>query len=1453
MKEIKSDINNKDQMPNDHLLLSISSALSNSISITDDLPRTELDSHANMAVLGKHCFVFENSGRSCDVSAFSPTIAPTSLPIVDAVIVYDCPYTFKSYLLMIRNALYVAEMQHNLIPPFLLREHGIIVNECAKLHAASPTIEDHSIFFPQEELRIPLKLSGIFSYFNHRLPDLKEIDNLQVLFLTPDSATWDPHSSHYADDEEAFLDDSGQMIFRPRKKARFLIENEDEVDNTSVYTVTAKTVQLPSYAQIDDAINANIASAVMGQMDYIEPSSSEAMNDGKSFADALSATIGSVITNKPNPDDDLFTSHAVHTHLDELEKQFSAQISSAKAGQSNSISPTFLSKIWSINESQAKGAIDSNTHLNKQSGETSLSRHFSTNDRMLRYKRITSLFFTDTFFAKGEAKSHKRGNTCMQIFVSDKGYVAVYPMKSKGQFKDCLHQFCKEIGVPETLVMDKSGEQTSTAVKRFSQHVGLTLRVLEESTQWANRAELYIGILKEAIRKDLRTSNCPLVLWDYCAERRALIHNLTPRALFQTANKTPTEATFGTQGDISNLCLFDWYDWCYYREDADHQFPHQKVLLGKVLGPSKNEGNEMAQNILNHKGNIVPRRTLRRLTVDELHNPVEIKKRLDFDEIIKSILGDAMTIPPKTSEPTVLELQDFSDPDSDETTENQPSQWLDNDPINDDGTAIFDTPVADTLINAEVILPFNNENRLARVKGRSTDINGNVIGTHDPNPFLNTTTYDVEFSDHTVKQFGANVIAQNLYSQVDQDGRSQRLLANIIDSKRDSTAVPKSDMYITTSSGQQRMRKSTIGWSLLVQWKDGSQEWIPLKLLKELYPAEVADFAVATEIDREPAFAYWIKHVLKKRNMIISAVKARIPRMTHKYGIEVPTSVAHAQEIDKRNKTSQWMDALRLEMNTILIAFDIKPEGAGPPPGYTKSSGHIIWDVKMDFTRKARWVKNGHLTRNPSTSTFAGVVSRESVRILFTYAALNGLNVWAADVKSAYLQAPTSEKHYIVCGPEFGPEREGCIAIITRALYGGKSAGSDYWKHMRACMAMLNFTSCRGDPDVWCRPATTSTGTPYYTYICLYVDDCLCIDEFPETILRKEIGKYWNLKPSSVGPPSIYLGNKVTQVTLENGVTCWSFSSSQYVQAAVTNVEKYLKLRDQSLPKKATSPFRGDYRPEVDITPELTLSDAAYYQSLIGVLRWIVELGRIDITCEVSEMASMMAMPREGHLDQLFHMFGYLKIKHNAEMVFDPSEPDIDYSVFPAQDWSHTVYDDATDDIAPDALPPRGFGFKIRAYVDADHAGNLVTRRSRTGFVILLNNAPIYWFSKRQTGIETSSFGSEFMAMKHCCEYLRGLRFKLRSMGIPVDLPCFVYGDNKSVLVNGSEPDSVLRKKSNSIAYHFVREGSASDEWRLTYVNTDDNCADMLSKSLPGGRKRKRFTSMLLHHVYDYD
>ena len=117
---------------------------------------------------------------------------------------------------------------------------------------------------------------------------------------------------------------------------------------------------------------------------------------------------------------------------------------------------------------------------------------------------------------------------------------------------------------------------------------------------------------------------------------------------------------------------------------------------------------------------------------------------------------------------------------------------------------------------------------------------------------------------------------------------------------------------------------------------------------------------------------------------------------------------------------------------------------------------------------------------------------------------------------------------------------------------------------------------------------------------------------------------------------------------------------------------------------------------------------------------------------------------------------------------------------------------------------PRGQGFVMRAKVDADHASDTVTRRSRTGFLIYLNSALIYWSSKKQTSVESSSFGSEFIAMKQCCEYVRGLRYKLRMMGITCEGPTYIQADNQYVLVNSSIPDSTLKKKSQSIAYHFV-------------------------------------------------
>jgi hypothetical protein len=110
-----------------------------------------------------------------------------------------------------------------------------------------------------------------------------------------------------------------------------------------------------------------------------------------------------------------------------------------------------------------------------------------------------------------------------------------------------------------------------------------------------------------------------------------------------------------------------------------------------------------------------------------------------------------------------------------------------------------------------------------------------------------------------------------------------------------------------------------------------------------------------------------------------------------------------------------------------------------------------------------------------------------------------------------------------------------------------------------------------------------------------------------------------------------------------------------------------------------------------------------------------------------------------------------------------------------------------------------------------------------------------------------STFGSEFVAMKQATEHIRGLRYKLQMMGITVDVPAFVFGDNQSDLANTTAPSSTLKKKSNAITYHFVCKGCARDEWRTTYINTNDNFADHLTKPL-AGPKRSKFVGMLLHH-----
>ncbi len=164
--------------------------------------------------------------------------------------------------------------------------------------------------------------------------------------------------------------------------------------------------------------------------------------------------------------------------------------------------------------------------------------------------------------------------------------------------------------------------------------------------------------------------------------------------------------------------------------------------------------------------------------------------------------------------------------------------------------------------------------------------------------------------------------------------------------------------------------------------------------------------------------------------------------------------------------------------------------------------------------------------------------------------------------------------------------------------------------------------------------------------------------------------------------------------------------------------------------------------------------------------------------------------------------------------------------------------------------PPLGKDIDLHMMVDSDHAGEKRTRCSRTGFIIFCNLAPIIWLSKQQATIETSVFGAEFIAMKHGIKMLRGLRYKICMMGIPLSRPTYIYGDNKSQVTNSSRPESTQKKKCNSICYHAIRESIAMGETLLTHIRTGENLADFLTKTTSGAKRRK-FVSGVDHDIYD--
>ena len=351
----------------------------------------------------------------------------------------------------------------------------------------------------------------------------------------------------------------------------------------------------------------------------------------------------------------------------------------------------------------------------------------------------------------------------------------------------------------------------------------------------------------------------------------------------------------------------------------------------------------------------------------------------------------------------------------------------------------------------------------------------------------------------------------------------------------------------------------------------------------------------------------------------------------------------------------------------------------------------------------------------------------------------------------------------------------------------------------------------------------------HYEYIAKYIDDLLIVSSNPMKIIeqvQRPAGPY-DLK--GTGVPEYYLGGDVHCTYSGDRITELWTSAKTYIKRITEKVERLMEWRLRHL----VNPMNPDYHPEVDESEFLVGDDVSKYRMMVGSLNWLVTLGRYDIQYTAASLARHMMAPRQGHMDAMRRIFGYLKFNSKIKIVYDTSEPDFSCHKIETFDW-FALYGQVKEEM-PYGMPvPKGNPVIISGFFDSSHSSCLVTRRSTTGILMFLNKTPIKWYSKRQATVETSTYGSEMVAGRIAVEQSIDLRYTLRMLGVEVKGPTILFGDNKSMITNTSLPHSTLKKRSNANAYHRCREAVAAGFIRMVHCGTKFNLADMGTKALNG-------------------
>ena len=428
------------------------------------------------------------------------------------------------------------------------------------------------------------------------------------------------------------------------------------------------------------------------------------------------------------------------------------------------------------------------------------------------------------------------------------------------------------------------------------------------------------------------------------------------------------------------------------------------------------------------------------------------------------------------------------------------------------------------------------------------------------------------------------------------------------------------------------------------------------------------------------------------------------------------------------------------------------------PDGFQKIRVHFVYAVKHDGRFKARLVADGHLTKEPVESIYSGVASLRSLRMVVFLSQLNNLEIWGADVGNAYLEAYTDEKLCIIAGPEF-KELQGHLLIMVKALYGTHSGGARWHDRLFDILQELKFKPSKADPDVWMRP---EPGGTCYEYIAVYVDDLAIAAKDPQAFCN-ELKEKYNLKLKGVGSLEYHLG--CTYKKDPDGTL--AADPRRYVNKILESYERMFKEK----PRKSRPPLEGGDHPELDTSELCDDHQTKQFQTLIGQLQWLISLGHFDIAVHVMSLSRFRAQPRKGHLDRAKRIVGYLLFLPDGAIRFRTGEPDFSSLKDQEYDWTRSVYSGACEQIPHDIPKPLGKHVQTTHSVDANLHHDLATGKAVTAVLHFLNQTPNDAYTKRQSTVETATYGSEFVAARTAVDQIIDIRTTLRYLGVPDRIP----------------------------------------------------------------------------------